>query len=270
MFEFDFKQGKIPLLVSMPHSGLGLCEGLEEKLTDSAKSLPDTDWHIPRLYDFVSALGASVIKANYSRFVIDLNRPPDNQSLYPGQAGTGLCPVVLFSGENLYLPGQQPTQEEITNRLETYWQPYHDKLKNELERIRSVHGYVILYDAHSIRSEVPRLFDNRLPDLNVGTVHQQSCAPAISNAIRQQLETDNNYSYALNARFVGGYITRHYGAPKENVHAIQMELSQLSYMDEESFTYLPEKADQLKQVLQKVFSTLLNSTTNMYNQDLGE
>ena len=265
MHEFEFHQGRIPLLVSMPHSGMSLCEGLEEKLANVAITLPDTDWYVPRLYDFLGDLGASIIKANFSRFVIDLNRPPDNKCLYPGQASTGLCPLALFSGENLYLPGQQPSQQEVSRRLNVYWQPYHDMLQNELERIRSLHGYVILYDAHSIRSEVPRLFDNRLPDLNIGTVHQQSCLPAMIDAITQQLETSNRYSYVVDGRFVGGYITRHYGQPEKNIHAMQMELSQLNYMDEENFTYLPEKADQLKQTLQKIISALLTTAAKAYN-----
>ncbi len=265
MNNFDFQQGCLPLLVSMPHSGLALPKDLEQKLSNEAKLLPDTDWHIPQLYNFVSDMGASVIKANFSRFVIDQNRPPDNVRLYPGLAGTDLCPLQLFSGKSLYLAGEQPTQQEVCQRLTTYWQPYHHKLGCELERIRKLHGYAILYDAHSIRSVVPRLFEGQLPDLNVGTVHTKSCSPTILEAVVQQLKTQNSYTYVVDDRFVGGYITRHYGQPKKDIHAVQMELSQINYMDEDTFTYIPERANELKKVLRTIVSALLSSANRIYS-----
>ena len=172
---YTFTSGDTPVLVSMPHSGTQLPDAIARQLTERARLLPDTDWHIPTLYDFVFAQNHSVLQANYSRYVIDLNRPPDNESLYPGQATTGLCPHIFFDGEPLYSDDYQPDAQEVQQRKTIYWEPYHQQLKKALEDIKQRHGYAILYDAHSIASHVPRLFEGRLPDLNLGTADGTSC-----------------------------------------------------------------------------------------------
>lgn len=254
---FAFQRGSTPLLVSMPHSGTEIPETLKSRLTDGAKALPDTDWHVPRLYDFAAGLGASVLRANFSRYVIDLNRPPDDAALYPGQATTGLCSVLLFDGSPLYGQMQEPTDAEIAERRERYWQPYHDKLAEELARLRKAFGHALLYDAHSIASHVPRLFDGRLPDMNLGTVGGRSCAPTCEQAIADVMAA-SDFTQVVNGRFVGGYITRHYGDPARGVHAVQMELAQSAYMDEiPGYPFNEAKAAQLRPVLKEMLQALL-------------
>jgi N-formylglutamate deformylase len=250
-------QGSAPLLVSLPHDGSNLPDELRPRLTAAAQRVPDTDWHVSRLYDFARELGASILVPRYSRYVVDLNRPPDDVSLYPGQNTTGLCPIVQFSGEPVYLPGQEPSPGEIAARVVTYWQPYHDTLQQELARLRALHGRVLLWEGHSIRSEVPFLFDGRLPDFNIGTAGGASCAAALQARLAQVMESQGSYSHVINGRFKGGYITRRYGRPDEGVDAVQLELAQLNYMDEETFSYLPERAGAAAALLRQLLQAAL-------------
>lgn len=258
---YDLTRGDGPLIVSIPHCGTQLAPGLEDRLTDEARTLRDTDWHVPRLYDFAPAMGATVIAARYSRYVVDLNRPSTGESLYPGQATTGLCPTTLFDGAPLYREGQEPDAAEVAERVERYWRPYHETLEAEIARVRADHGYALLYDAHSIRSIVPRLFEGRLPDLNLGTARGASCPEPLRlklAAVLGEAEEDG-FTGVVDGRFVGGHITRHYGRPGEKVYAVQMELSQARYMDESGppFSYLPERADRLRPWLKRVLGTMM-------------
>ncbi len=237
--------GTAPLFVSLPHDGSALPDDIAARMTPAARRVPDTDWHVSRLYAFARELGASVIVPKYSRYVVDLNRPPDDTSLYPGQNTTGLCPHVQFSGEPVYLPGQEPPPEEIAKRVESYWRPYHDALAEEIARIKSVHGRVVLWEGHSIRSIVPFLFDGRLPDFNLGTVGGASCSPQLQQRLTGILEAQHEYTFVVNGRFKGGYITRQYGDPGNGIDAIQLELAQCNYMDEDSFSYDETKAPSL-------------------------
>lgn len=220
-----------PLLVSMPHVGTDLPADIAPRLTDAARAVPDTDWYVDRLYDFLAELDATVLVARWSRLAIDLNRPPDGASLYPGQAGTGLCPVELFDGMPVYRSGETPNENEIAARRTAYWQPYHAAIAGELQRIKAKHGRALLWDAHSIAPVVPRLFDGRLPDHNIGTARGASCAPGMGEAVLKAAQGFPAYSSVLNGRYVGGYITRHYGKPDQGIDAIQLELSQATYMD---------------------------------------
>ncbi|PWC87271.1 N-formylglutamate amidohydrolase [Azospirillum sp. TSH100] len=254
---FDLVRGEGPLVVSMPHCGTELSPGLAERLTDEALTLRDTDWHMPRLYGFAGNMGATLLSARYSRYVIDLNRPPDGESLYPGQATTGLCPDILFDGTPLYRDGQAPDADEVAQRVEGYWRPYHAALAAELARVKARHGFALLYDAHSIRSHVPRLFDGRLHDLNLGTARGTSCDPQLAARVVTAMESAaaaEGMTCVTNGRFVGGHITRAYGQPAGGVHAIQMELAQDRYMDEEAppFAYRPDRAEKLQRVLTAV------------------
>lgn len=235
-------RGTAPLLVSLPHDGSRIPEALAARMTPEARRAPDTDWHVARLYAFARALGASILAPAHSRYVVDLNRPPDDVSLYPGQNTTGLCPVVRFSGAPVYLDGQTPSEDEIAARVETYWRPYHDALREELERLRAAHGRVLLWEGHSIRGECPFLFDGRLPDLNIGTAAGASCAPARQARIEAALQAQSCYDWAVNGRFKGGYITRHYGDPASGIDAVQLEISQRIYMDEDTFAWHDERA----------------------------
>ncbi|MHB8447082.1 MAG: N-formylglutamate deformylase [Rudaea sp.] len=254
METYILHRGTSPLFVSLPHDGTALPEDLAARMTPAAQRVPDTDWHVSRLYAFARELGASIIVPKFSRYVVDLNRPPDDVSLYPGQNTTGLCPIVQFSGEKIYLTGQEPTPVEIAQRVEKYWRPYHDALTAEIARIKSAHGRVVLWEGHSIRSVVPFLFDGRLPDFNLGTANGVSCSANLQRHFIGVLEAQRDYSFVVNGRFKGGYITRHYGDPKNGVDAVQLELVQRNYMDEDSFAYDETKASHVQAVIRQLLA----------------
>ena len=247
---FRFTPGSTPLLVSMPHPGTYLPDGVAERLTDEARLVPDTDWHLERLYDFAAALGAGVLAATHSRYLVDLNRPPDNRPLYPGAANTGLCPTELFDGGPLYLPGQEPDAAEVGARLERYWRPYHERLEAELAALKESFGVAVLFEAHSIRSRLPRYFEGRLPDLNLGTAAGTSAGPELETRLHRLCRQAEGLTSVLNGRFTGGYTTRHYGRPPDGIHAVQLELAQATYMDEmPPFAFDEARAAQLRPLL---------------------
>ncbi len=250
-------RGTAPLLVSLPHDGSLIPDALAARMTDSARSAPDTDWHVARLYAFARELGASLLVPRHSRYVVDLNRSEDDVSLYPGQNTTGLCPVVQFSGAPVYRDGQEPTPDEIAARVDTYWRPYHAALRDELARLHAAHGRVLLWEGHSIRGEVPFLFDGRLPDLNLGTAGGASCAPARQARIEAALAAQGDFDFVVNGRFKGGYITRHYGAPAAGIDAVQLEISQRIYMDEASFAYDEAKAAHAQRAIRALLEAAL-------------
>jgi N-formylglutamate deformylase len=254
---FRFSPGSTPLLVSIPHAGTHVPEALYERLTAAARELPDTDWHVDRLYDFAAELGAGMLVATHSRYVVDLNRPPDDAPLYPGAHGTGLCPTTLFNGTALYLPGRVTDAIEVSERLDQYWRPYHEQLAAELARLRAEHGVALLFDAHSIRSVVPRLFEGRLPDLNLGTAGGASAAETLQERLFEVCKAADGYSSVLNGRFTGGYTTRHYGDPANSIHAVQLELAQATYMAEyPPFEYEETLAESLRPVLRRLLEAM--------------
>ena len=255
---FTLHRGSAPLLISLPHDGSAIPAVLSARMTPDARRAPDTDWHVSRLYAFARALGASILVPRHSRYVIDLNRGEDDTSLYPGQNTTGLVPLVRFTGEPVYLPGREPDADEVTARIETYWRPYHAALREELERIRAQHGRVTLWEGHSIKgSGLPYLFEGRLPDLNLGTANGASCSPALQARIERMLAAQSDYDWVANGRFKGGHITRHYADPDNGIQAVQLELSQRGYMDEDSFEYDEAKASRLQPLLQRLLETAL-------------
>nr|WP_315235468.1 N-formylglutamate deformylase [uncultured Albidiferax sp.] len=240
---YRFHPGTAPLLISMPHAGTYVPPDIAGRFTEEARQVPDTDWHLERLYGFAHQLGASILVATHSRYVIDLNRAPDGASLYPGQSVTGLCPVDTFDDTPIYAAGDVPQEAEIAARREALWQPYHTKLAEELARIKAIHGVAALWDAHSIRSVLPRFFQGKLPDLNLGTGQGTSCDPALAQTLLGIAQRATGYTCVLNGRFTGGYITRHHGRPGQNIHAVQLEMTQSSYMQEAlPFDYLPAVA----------------------------
>jgi N-formylglutamate deformylase len=230
---FEFAAGSTPLLISFPHSGTHLPEALRARMTETAGLVADTDWYVPELYAFARAIGAGTLIASHSRYVVDLNRPPDGARLYPGKHETGVCPIDTFAGMPIYQDGYQPDAMEITRRIERYWRPYHERLQQAIDAIRSRHGRCIVWDAHSIRSRVPAFFDGRLPDLNVGTADGASCSTPRAAQIERHLTERARFSFVMNGRFKGGYITRRYGVPAQDVDAVQMEIAQCAYMSEE-------------------------------------
>jgi len=254
---FTLQRGHAPLLISLPHDSAFIPPDIAGRLRPAARRAPDTDWHVARLYaPLAQALGASVLRPQVSRYVVDLNRPADGHALYPGQRETGLVPSIGFDGEPLYLAGP-PDAQEASRRIDTYWRPYHDALAAELARLRAVHGRVVLWDGHSIRSRVPMLFDGTLPDFNLGTAAGASCTPALQSALTDALAAQPDFSVAVNGRFKGGHITRHYGAPASGVQAVQLELAQRHYMDEATFTYDEAKAPAVQALIDQLLRICL-------------
>jgi N-formylglutamate deformylase len=256
--DFRFKAGDAPMLLSMPHVGTDIPDEVAAHMAPCALAKADTDWHLAELYAFADRLGISTLSARWSRYVIDLNRPPENTNLYPGLDTTGLCPVDTFGRESLYQEGRVPDQAEVARRLERYWQPYHTQLRAELARLLALHGRVVLWDAHSIASHVPRFFEGRLPDLNFGTAEGKSCDSGLENAVLKVARAQDRFSIAVNGRFKGGHITRFYGQPKQGVHAIQLEMCQCLYMDEAPpFAYRPEVAAEVQPLLKDMIGAAL-------------
>jgi len=262
MTPYTLHRGTAPLLISLPHNGSAIPDDVAARMKRPARRSPDTDWHVAELYDFARAMGASVIKPFASRYVVDLNRPADGHALYPGQNETGLVPTQLFSGEAIYRPGAEPDADEVADRVKRWWKPYHAALLDELRRLRKLHGRVVLWEGHSIRSHVPMLFDGRLPDFNLGTADGASCSPTLQAKLAAVLETQGDYTHAVNGRFKGGYITRHYGRPDEGIDAVQLELAQLNYMDEDTFEYLPKQAANVQMVIGDLLRVCLDSATS--------
>ena len=255
---FELHRGTAPLLVSLPHDGSEIPAQLQARMVERARRAPDTDWHVSRLYAFARELGASMLVPRYSRYVIDLNRPPDDTSLYPGQNTTGLCPAVQFTGDAIYLEGQAPSADEIAQRTQTYWRPYHEALQDELARIHALHGSALLWEGHSIKgSELEFLFPGRLPDLNLGTSAGACCSPQRLARVEAALTAQSRYDFVVNGRFKGGYITRHYADTARGIDAIQLEVSQRIYMDEESFAYDAGKAARAQAVIRSLLEAAL-------------
>ena len=258
---FEFRQGTAPLLISFPHVGTYVPPALAERFTPEAREVHDTDWHLPILYAFAQEIGASTLVATHSRFVVDMNRPPDGASLSPGQSVTGLCPTDTFADTPIYRsPELLPDDAEIAQRRDIVWKPYHEQLAAELARIKAQHGVAGLWDAHSIQSVLPRFFEGKLPDLNLGTNKGASCGAGVGEALlaEAQKSAADGFTAVLNGRFQGGYITRHYGQPAQNVHAVQLEMTQSSYMQEHMpFDYLPEVAAKIEPHVRRMVETLL-------------
>ena len=255
---FTLHHGHTPLLLSLPHVGTEIPAVLRPRYAPRALQVEDTDWHLEVLYDFARELGASVLVPRHSRYVIDLNRPPENAPMYPGVNNTELCPTRFFTGEPLYREGMAPDDAQIAERLATYWQPYHGALAAELARLKAEHGHALLWDGHSIRSQLPWLFDGELPALNLGTVSGASCAPSRRGALMATLAGQQRYSHVTDGRFKGGYITRRYGRPADGVHAVQMEKCWSTYMTEEPpFAPDPARVAHLQPLLRELLTTML-------------
>jgi len=253
----DVTRGDLPVVLALPHTGTRLPDEVRDALSPAGLAIADTDWHVERLYDGLLP-GATVVRTTTHRYAIDVNRPPDGASLYPGQNTTGLCPLTDFDGTPLYRPGQDPDAAEIARRRAVYHAPYHAALLHELHRLRAQHGAVLLYDCHSIRSRIPYLFDGPLPDFNIGTADGQSCAREIEHTALRIAQSAPGYRCVLNGRFKGGWTTRHYGRPKDGIHAIQMELAQSSYLASETapWAYDAALATHLRRWLKDILAAL--------------
>lgn len=258
MDTFTLHRGSVPLLVSLPHDGSHIPEAIATRMHPAARRSPDTDWHVARLYEpLAHALGASVLRPLASRYVVDLNRPADGHALYPGRRETGLIPTVGFDGEPLYRDGQEPDAAEIARRVADWWQPYHRALADEVERLLALHGRVVLWEGHSIRSRVPMLFEGRLPDFNLGNADGASCAVELQGRLTEVMASQDAYDFVVNGRFKGGYITRHFGQPERGVQAVQLELAQHRYMDEASFAWDVAKARPVQDLIRHLLEACL-------------
>ena len=252
----EVRHGNGPIVLGLPHTGTDVPEDIRTRLNERGLALADTDWHIHRLYDGLRD-DVTFVRTPVHRYVIDVNRGPDDASLYPGQNTTGLCPVTDFDGTAIYRGGAEPEADEIERRRVLYHAPYHVALSTELERVKSIHGAAILYDCHSIRSRIPYLFDGKLPDFNIGTNSSTSCAKSLEKAVHEICAAQSGYSTIVNGRFKGGWTTRHYGCPKDGIHAIQMELAQSTYMHEAApWTYDTTKAERLQAILARLLNAL--------------
>ena len=229
---FTLQRGSTPLLISVPHAGTTIAADQQHRFVPRALQVEDTDWFLDRLYAFAVDMGAGLLVPTHSRYLIDLNRPSDNAPMYAGLNNTELCPTRFFTGEPLYREGLAPDGAEIARRVERYWQPYHRALHAELQRLHATHGHAVLFDAHSIKSELPWLFDGLLPHLNLGTVGGSSCAATLRHALAGVLAAQAQFSHVVDGRFKGGHITRRHGQPALGVHAVQLEMCWRAYMDE--------------------------------------
>ncbi|MFV0359125.1 N-formylglutamate deformylase [Tropicimonas sp.] len=251
----EIARGDSPVILGLPHTGTFLPDGMRARLNDRGRELADTDWHIERLYDGLPG-GASTVRATFHRYVIDANRDPAGESLYPGQNTTALVPLSDFDGVEIW--SEPPDADEVARRTRDWHAPYHAALRAEVGRVRAAHGVAILYDCHSIRSHIPFLFDGRLPDFNIGTDNGATCAAAVETAVARICAGAEGYTSVCNGRFRGGWTTRHYGRPSEGVHAIQMELAQSTYLTAESapWTYDSAAAGRLRVYLGEILTTL--------------
>ena len=257
MENFRFSAGTAPLVVSAPHVGTGVPTEIAARLTDAAQGLPDTDWHVDRLYAQARALGATTLFASFSRYVVDLNRDPSGRPLYPGADNTEICPTRTFDGAPIWRDAA-PEAAEIAARIERYWRPYHARLTAALDETRARHGVAVLLDAHSIRAGLPRFFEGRLPDFNFGTADGASCAPELSDRLYAALD-DPSFTRVRNGRFKGGFITRAYGRPAEGVHAAQLELAQSAYMEERPpWTWREDKAARVTPAIGRMLEAALS------------
>jgi N-formylglutamate deformylase len=251
-------RGTTPLVISLPHVGTLIPEALVPRYTPRALAVEDTDWCLDRLYAFARDLGASLLVPLASRYVIDLNRPSDNRPMYSGRNNTELCPTRHFTGDALYCDGQAPSEAEIRDRVATWWQPYHDALAGECARLREAHGHCVLFDAHSIKSELPWLFEGTLPHMNLGTAEGTSCAASLRAALAAVFEAQRDYSHVVDGRFKGGHITRHYGQPLQGVHAVQLEMCWRAYMEEAPpWRWHDERAAAVTPLLRQLVRTMI-------------
>jgi N-formylglutamate deformylase len=255
---YTYHEGDSPLLVSVPHDGRLLPADIATRMTPEALEIPDTDWHVGQLYEFCKDLNASMIVATHSRYVVDLNRSMSDEALYEGQVSTGLCPARTFGGVAIYGDASVVTESEKESRVVDYWQPYHEKIAQRLQHLKDRFGYALLWDAHSIPSRVPSLFPGELAELNIGTNNGESCPQEIRAAVAAAAAS-SPYNTVLDGRFRGGFITRNYGRPAEGQYAIQLELAQRCYMNEDSLLYDPHRATILAETLQRMLSVFAES-----------
>ena len=256
MRTYKFHQGRLPLLISMPHNGTEIPLEMKCNMSAHGSRLVDTDWFLDKLYSFACPLGCSVLCPLYSRYVIDLNRHPQGKALYNKADNTELCPLTTFEYQRIY-ECLEPGETEVADRIERYFKPYHDRISSWISETKKHFGFAVLFDVHSIKSQLPRFFEGRLPELNLGTMSANSCHPELEKIMASSLKK-SGYTFAHNERFKGGYITRHYGKPAENVFSVQLEIAQNTYLNEKTFEIIPEKFEQLQKLLRRLVEKMIS------------
>lgn len=252
-------EGNRPVILAQPHGGTYVPADILARFNDRGEALADTDWHINKLYDGLLD-DVTVVQSHIHRYVIDANRDPRDVSLYPGQNTTSLCPLCDFNGNPIYKQSREPSCDEIERRRLRYYSPYHEALEHQVKRLKQKHKAVVVYDCHSIRSIIPFLFEDTLPDFNIGTNDGQSCGMELQASVEKICSKQAVYSYVVNGRFKGGWTTRHYGQPDQGIHTIQMELAQSTYMQESApWNYDEQKAKNLRERLTQIIMELLES-----------
>ncbi|GAA0213442.1 hypothetical protein GCM10009123_20870 [Kangiella japonica] len=254
---FDVETQDSPIIVSMPHHGQLIPFEVLKQMTPVALNSADTDWYLVQLYDFLDSMGISRINANYSRYLIDLNRDSSGEVLYKGADNTELCPTSTFDRDALYEAGAEPSDEEVARRVELYWKPYHQQLEQLIDQANEKFGYCLLFEAHTIQSHVPRFFDGQLPDFNFGTNEGITINQVLARTL-EEFDT-GEYSKIINGRFKGGYITRQYAKPDDNIYTIQLELSQATYLDEKLRLFDHDKSHKVKAVIRQLLERLETS-----------
>lgn len=250
-------RGDGPVVVNVPHAGTHVPTSIASRLSAAARAVPDTDWHVEKLYAFAAGEGVTLMCATHSRYVVDLNRDPSGAVLYAGADNTEVCPSRTFANEPVYADGRPVAAADVAGRVDRYFTPYHAALTAEIERVRLRHGYAVLLDGHSILSEVPRFFAGRLPDLNLGTAQGASCDPRLQQRVADVLAQAEGFTHVVNGRFTGGWITRQYGRPAAHVHALQLEVGQRCYMDEAPpYPWDAARADALGRVLRRLVAAV--------------
>jgi len=257
MLLWDLQSGDSPLLVNVPHAGRFVPDAIRLRFTPAAEALADTDWHVERLARVAPSMGVTLLVATHSRYVVDVNRDPSGRALYAGADNTELCPLRTFANEAIYRDGAGLSASEIAARRAVYFDPYHERLRRELARLHVLHGHVVLFDLHSIKSRVPRFFEGRLPDLNLGTASGASCSASLREAALHLCADATGFTHVADGRFKGGYITRHYGSPQSGFHALQLETAQSAYMEEEPpFPWDGSRASRFAALLERLLVAL--------------
>lgn len=258
---FHIKQPKgkrVPILISSPHSGTAFPEDIKGHYREEMIEAPeDTDWYIDKLYDFAPDLGITMVCANYSRWVIDLNRDPESNPLYTdGRVTTDLCPTMTFMEEPIYHDDDLPNRKEIDRRLENYYWPYYKKVQELLDGLKNEFGKVLLWDAHSIKQYVPTIREEVFPDLILGDNNEKTASGQLINTSLDVL-SDSKLKVNHNDPFRGGHITRYFGKPAKNQHALQLEMTKINYMDNKERAYDEERAGIIRSLLKKNFEALI-------------
>jgi N-formylglutamate deformylase len=247
----------LPIVISVPHAGTAFPDDIQSELKTSLLPPDDTDWFVHQLYDFAAELGIPVLKANYSRWVVDLNRNPDSSPLYhDGRVLTGLCTTTTFLGESIYIDERtEINPAEVARRKTRYFEPYHEALQQLLDATKARFGRVLLWDCHSIRRVVSAIHDGPFPDLILGSADQTSASAVLIEQALHELG-GGPHSLKHNTPFKGGYITRHFGRPAEQQHALQLEMSKDVYMDDAEQQYDQPRATQIRAILRQTLLML--------------